>query len=452
MRLSAVTVAVLSFCLHTTAALAQVGQSPYEAVVESDNVQIRSGPGGAYYATGTLSRGDRVTVHRHDPGAWYMIGPPPGSFSWIRAKYVRKLDANRGVLTANNVVVRVGSALEDVLDVEQVRLSTDDLVEIIGEQMLSFDGQPVSMYKIKPPQGEYRWIPGRFVTPVDQIVRRQQDRDPFAVPPSVPRPAPAGPRPKLEQLPPPIAETVPRPSAPEDGFVERPLVRTESRTTPDDQAVQAQRRRLKDLDDRFRVMITTEAKHWNMDELERGYRQLHAEASDPALVAQLEQRFPALEKYKRIKSDYDDLMRLTSETSRRDAQLLSIQRQKAENPARGEQAPVAPPPAAPQPGLNAAPPQRAGPSAPPQTSPGNKPKFDGAGIIQRIRGGRPGAPPHALIAPDGRILAYLRAVQGINLDRYLGQAMGVYGDRSHHPALQTDYIVVRGMTPVRLAR
>ena len=450
MRLSAVTLAVLGFSLLTTPVQAQVRQFPYEAVVESDNVQIRSGPGGAYYATGTLSRGERVTVHRHDPGAWYMIGPPPGSFSWIRAEYVRKLDANRGVLTANNVVVRVGSAMEDVLDVEQVRLSTDDLVEIVGEQTLSFDGQPVRMYKIKPPQGEYRWIPGRFVTPVDQIVRRQQDRDPFAVPPSVPRPAPAGPRPKLEQLPPPVAETVPRPSAPDETFVERPLVRTESRTTPGDHALQAQRRRLKDLDDRFRVMITTEAKHWNLDDLERSYRQLHAEASDPALVAQLEQRFPAVEKYKRIKSDYDDLMRLTSETSRRDAQLLSIQRQKAAD--LGEQAPVAPPPAAPQPGLNAAPPDRAARSTPPQTAPGNKPKFDGAGIIQRIAGGRPGAPPHALIAPDGRILAYLQAVQGINLDRYLGQSMGIHGDRFHHPALQTDYIVVRGMTPVRLAR
>ena len=51
---------------------------PYEAVVDSDNVLVRSGPGRRYYPTGRLAASDRVVVHRHDPGGWCMIAPPEG--------------------------------------------------------------------------------------------------------------------------------------------------------------------------------------------------------------------------------------------------------------------------------------------------------------------------------------------------------------------------------------
>ena len=82
--------------------------------------------------------------------------------------------------------------------------------------------------------------------------------------------------------------------------------------------------------------------------------------------------------------------------------------------------------------------------------------FDGAGIIQRSATTYRGAPRHVLLAPGGRILAYLQpdkntnGGRGINLDRYLGRAMGVYGSRSFRADLQTDFILVRDLTPVRL--
>src|SRR5438105_10009930 len=82
---------------------------PYETTIEADEAYVRSGSSTKYYPTSKLRRGDKVVVHRHDPGGWFMIEPPPGSFSWVPARYVQKNDAGRGTITTNNVVVRVGS-------------------------------------------------------------------------------------------------------------------------------------------------------------------------------------------------------------------------------------------------------------------------------------------------------------------------------------------------------
>jgi len=86
--------------------------------------------------------------------------------------------------------------------------------------------------------------------------------------------------------------------------------------------------------------------------------------------------------------------------------------------------------------------------SPPRRS--QPPRFDGAGIIRRVAARTPGTPKHVLVAPNGRILAYLQAVPGLPLDRYVGRPMGVFGRRSRRADLQNDFIVVRAMMPVRL--
>ncbi|MBL8848846.1 MAG: hypothetical protein JNG89_04150, partial [Planctomycetaceae bacterium] len=80
------TLALIVFVSLSTAASpawSQIEQFPYEATVQADDVHVRSGPGLRHYPTGKLNSGDHVTVIRHDPGGWYMIAPPAGSFSWI---------------------------------------------------------------------------------------------------------------------------------------------------------------------------------------------------------------------------------------------------------------------------------------------------------------------------------------------------------------------------------
>ena len=71
-------------------------------------------------------------------------------------------------------------------------------------------------------------------------------------------------------------------------------------------------------------------------------------------------------------------------------------------------------------------------------------------MIQRATTVPVGAPRHVLVSANGRILAYLQAARGLNLDRYIGRSMGVTGKRSHRAAWHSDLIVVEKMMPVRL--
>jgi len=90
------------------------------------------------------------------------------------------------------------------------------------------------------------------------------------------------------------------------------------------------------------------------------------------------------------------------------------------------------------------------PLAPPRQIRQNSYGLDGAGVVQRAATAIPGGPQHVLLAPNGRILAYLFPERGVNLDAYVGRQMGVMGQRMFRPELQTDLIIVRQMIPVRL--
>jgi hypothetical protein len=100
-------------------------------------------------------------------------------------------------------------------------------------------------------------------------------------------------------------------------------------------------------------------------------------------------------------------------------------------------------------GMNAGTPPLA---APRQIRPPGSPPLDGAGIVQRAATTSPNGPRHVLLAPNGRILAYLQGDRGVNLDAFVGRSMGIMGARAYQPDLQTDLIVVHGMVPVRLAQ
>ncbi len=93
----------------------------------------------------------------------------------------------------------------------------------------------------------------------------------------------------------------------------------------------------------------------------------------------------------------------------------------------------------------------AGSFPPPQSGPSHRTsQFDGAGIIQRAVGSPPGGPQHVLLTPNGRVLAYLQATPGVNLDAYVGRAMGLHGQRTHRPDLQGELLIVNDAVPVRL--
>ena len=484
--------ALTFFALFTQTAGAQIRQFPYAAVIEGNGALIRSGPGKSYYPTAQLRPGNRVTVHRHDPGGWYMIAPPAGSFSWIRADYVRQQAAGHGVITQDNVIVRVGSSFGDSREIEQVRLSSGAPVKIIAEKTFATANGSVRMFKIVPPRGEFRWISGRHIVPANAQHRLANDRNPYAIPSNARRRSPATATAHRTSS----RKAVSGPSFGQ-GELRFPGAIAETPHSHYDLC----RKQLTVLDSQLLQMIGRQTASWDFTPLLQKYAELKQRSTHGAIDRKIVSRFAAIRHYRELKMEYDTMIRLTSRTDQRETRLATVQRQLGARAGLGPADPVTfasdsslaeqQPPGFSAPKIAGRRPVRLSPPVPtahgsghhplPSVLPNRQmqttiprrtmpqmqttiprqttvspprrsqpPRFDGAGIIRRVAPRTPGTPEHVLVAPNGRILAYLQAVPGLPLDRYVGRPMGVFGRRSRRADLQNDFIVVRAMMPVRL--
>ncbi|MBL4883854.1 MAG: hypothetical protein JKY95_04850 [Planctomycetaceae bacterium] len=481
---------------------------PYRAAIVSEKVDVLSGPGSRYYATSSLTKDAEIIVHRHDPGGWYMITPPQGSFSLVRADYIEKQNANHGVVTQNHVVVWVASALNKHREVEQRRLMKGDKVRIISEDRVSDRGRIHTVYRIEPPQHEYRWVKGDDVIPLDAAMRRSHDLDPFAVPSNGIEIDKAPARQNTPDLKYPIASGKDKKLA--SGNSKRsdrttiPLNRSTGsvETGPSQDEVQRDRNILIALDRNFRDMIQKDVPQWNITDLAHDYRKLQQATPVTAIASQIDLRLNAMERYRKMKAEYDDLIKLTSATDRRNAQLISLQEKSkvaaaqplfpestfqnehgeiVESYTEGETGFL--------PDLGPAPwdgeqltensvdrqwrkiasgndPFTPAPS-PASVSSGDShdhhaphqqasKRFSGAGIVKKVRNSNQVSPAQAypqfaLVSPTGKLLAYLEPGRGVDLNRFLGHSIGVYGHRHNDTALHSDVISVTGLLPVRLA-
>ncbi len=134
---------------------------PYIAEVVGSNVNVRSGPGVAYYYTSKLSAPSRVTVVSHK-FTWAQIIPTEGSFSWVSKNYV-KLDPSNpgiGIITGEAVRIWAGSdAVEPMRSTSlQAKLNDGDTVKLIGPAEAKGD-----YYKIVPPPSARLWIQREFI-------------------------------------------------------------------------------------------------------------------------------------------------------------------------------------------------------------------------------------------------------------------------------------------------
>lgn len=59
-------------------------------------------------------------------------------------------------------------------------------------------------------------------------------------------------------------------------------------------------------------------------------------------------------------------------------------------------------------------------------------------------------PEYVLLAPNGKILAYLDAVGGFDLSKHVASGVGIKGDRFHNPKWKADYIKVRSAEAINL--
>ncbi|MFN0054873.1 MAG: SH3 domain-containing protein [Planctomycetales bacterium] len=413
---------------------------PYQATVEAEETFVRSGPGSKYYPTSKLKAGETVVVHRHDPGGWYMIAPPPGSFSWVPARYVKKVAPDRGVITTNHVAVRVGSFESDIRELFQRKLAEGDEVQILGEKPLAPEtgtGTAEVWYRIAPPRGEWRWIAGQALglVPANGPVANgaadvdsssaSRDRASSARNAAPRESEPSGTRPDARSY---LSnDLLPRTSSSGNGdqsqLVDRPLVRRGGQGgqggTPvpaKPQGLDVYLEELDRLDARFRSILDQPTHEWDFTQLEDDYRRLKEKVETSSVQRMIDSRLTHIDDYRRAKTEDEELARATQETLRRDAELAERQRQ-----------------------LEA------------RLTTQRSVKYDGAGIVGRAALTGRGAPQYVLLAPSGKVLAYLAAGKGVNLELWLGRSVGVNGQRVPHPTLKADLITVERLTLVRLA-
>ncbi len=143
----------------------------FQGVINSPNVNVRSGPGDNYYATSKLDKAVPVTVVgiRFD---WLKVKPPEGSFSYVAKAYVTRFgDGTKGKVDKPDLRVRAGSTQNAMKTTVQTTLNVGDEVTILGEVD--------EYYKITPPANVYLYINKQFVDAVKAV-------EPIAVAPTVP--------------------------------------------------------------------------------------------------------------------------------------------------------------------------------------------------------------------------------------------------------------------------
>ena len=147
---------------------------PYRAYVLSENVDVVAGPGHRFYATDRLARGTQVEIYREEASGWLAIRPPEGSFSWIPAEFVERLEDDQLGRVKEPTGAWIGTSVEHVSEhQQQVTLKAGELVQIIGDKTAAAkEGEKRTWLKISPPAGEYRWVHLRDVG-------RQKPEDPM---------------------------------------------------------------------------------------------------------------------------------------------------------------------------------------------------------------------------------------------------------------------------------
>ena len=142
---------------------------PLSVEVAANVSYLRAGPGDDFYPTERLPGGHRVEIWAIDPSGWCAIRPVEGSFSWLRAADVddEQVTAPGGgtgrlprtcVVVADGAVARVGSQINDLRHVAQVRLEAGERVRVL-ERVRIEKGRHAGLWvRIEPPAGEFRWV------------------------------------------------------------------------------------------------------------------------------------------------------------------------------------------------------------------------------------------------------------------------------------------------------
>jgi hypothetical protein len=383
---------VVSACAAWSAILAgglaqAAEQFPYTAYANSDDVYVRSGPGKNYYPTEKLAKGDAVEIYRHDPGGWYAIRPPEGSFSWVPAEAIKPTGNGLGVVLKDRTSCFVGTSFSSARDVHQVRLEKGEEVEILDIKQIGEGDNVQSWCQISPPAGEFRWVFGKYV-----------DRE---LPSGVSSPRTA--QQDVRRKPTDAADADRAKFRAEHGAAwskskaEREAIAPAASSAVAADPLQAE---LQSLDLALSKMVSEDPSTWEFTGLRRR-GEVALERADTALErGQVRLVLNRVARFEDVKRRHD----------------LIGQPQNA--------------------GMIAA-------ARPPVMSVDEPQRYDGIGKLTPVVAQRPNAPRYALVNDQNQVVSFITPTPGMNLQPYVGRQVGINGQRGYMPELRKPHVTAQ---------
>lgn len=420
--------------------LAQAQQFPYTAYVNAPDVYLRSGPGENYYPVAKLDPGQKVEVYRHDPGGWYALRPPKGSFSWVSAEFIEPRQGNLGTVVGEHVVARVGSSFSETRDVIQVRLDRGEEVEILEAHEFNSGPAAQTWYKISPPAGEFRWISGRYLdrqleeatarepSPDNNLLlakqNRQRDREATTdeepidewEDEDVDRGGDV--RQAGHEEPPPRRTKRPnkksRQAEPdEDDTAEEETTDREDhpvRLRPEQRRPKTNlKEEAADLDLALSAMVVEDPAEWDFRVLNRDAENALARADTALDRGRIRRVLRKIDNFADIQQRHLAVMSPSSGATTPAVSSLRTGR------ALGGQSPL---------------------------------RYDGIGRLTQLTTLDPRLPQYALVDARGQVAAYVSPAPGVNLRRYLNQEVGINGTLGYLPDRQAQHLTAKRIVPM----
>ncbi len=408
-------IAALVSCYTLGPSLASGEQEfPYKAFITAENVYVRSGPGQSYYPTDKLKTGQEIEVYRHDPGGWYAIKPPEGSFAWVSGRFLKAGTDGLAVVADDRVAARVGSRLSDIREVIQVRLHKAEVVEVLEAKKTGTGSDRVTWYKIAPPSGEFRWVHGRYVDPhyQDTGVRKTgvtENRFSRAEPPGVERAEPSPVTMAATAELPPAAEPSTVIVRPPSGPVAEPRFVSPGGRSLSPKEYQAA---LEGLNLKLSAMVVEEPTVWAFDDMRLGAEELLHQAETAVERGRARVLLNKIDRFDDIQRRYDRINLVRTRNERANRSLAGLDRQVRGLARRPEQ----------------------------------DERFDGVGKLTRVISRRSDAPRYALVDPSGDVRCYVSPAPGVNLRHYLGRKIGINGVRGYMPEQRAEHVTARNVS------
>ncbi len=404
--------ALLWSCALTTPLAGGDQLFPYKAFITTDDVYVRSGPGQSYYPTDKLKAGQQVEVYRRDPGGWYAIRPPEGSFSWVSGRFLQPGVEDLAVVAADRVAARVGSRFSEIRDVIQVRLHKAEVVEVLEKKRTRTGSDGRIWYKIAPPSGEFRWVFGKYVDP---DYPRDGLRKP---PPATVKVNQADPQ-RAETSTPATTTTTPRQVAQEPSaatfrgptHAEQPRYQP---VTPRESSPEQFQAQLQEIDMELSIMVIEEPTVWAFDQMQHRAHSLLSQANTALERGRARVLVNKMSRFEDIKRRYDAINAMRDQTERSNRRLAGLRPRD----------------------------RRADREDEPEG------RFDGSGELIRVVSPKLGAPRYALVDELGEVRCYVSPAPGVHLRHYLGRQVGVTGTRGYMPEQRARHVMARRVSPL----